>query len=51
MLNCNDQEKNDYLSPKIEIIDFFTDVIATSGGQGGDDGDGNREDLNDTGWT
>lgn len=51
MLNCNDQKKNDYLSPRIEVIDFFTDVIATSGIQGGDDGNGNGTDIDHSGWT
>ena len=51
MLNCSDQEKNDYISPEIEIIGFFTDVIATSGPQGGEDGNGNGDSLDDTGWT
>lgn len=51
MLNCSDQEKNDYISAEIEIIGFFTDVIATSGPQGGEDGNGNGDSLDDTGWT
>ncbi len=50
MLNCSDQEKNDYISPEIEIIGFFTDVITTSGPQVSD-GDGDGTDLDNTGWT
>ena len=51
MLNCKDQEKNDYLSPKVEIIGFLTDVITTSGPQSGADGSGDGTDMDHSGWT
>lgn len=45
-------EKQKYSSPDLDIVDICnTDVIATSGPQGGGDGNGDGTDIDYSGWT
>lgn len=45
-------EKQKYSSPDLDIVDIYTtDVIATSGPQGGSDGNSGDTNKDDYGWT
>lgn len=52
MFKCSKMKKDEYLSPKLDITLFcLADVISTSATQGGSDGSGSGEDLDNSGWT